>query len=375
MNKKYLIIYILLLTVFTAVSLFVVINKISADNSGAITITVNIPVCGDNEKENGEECDNNDLGGATCSSRGFLSGTLTCDPACDYDTSGCSLNPSCGDGLCNGLESCSSCPSDCGSCGGGGGGGGGGGAGVIPTVTNVIFSGRAYPKSSVTLLKDAQVAATTIAGADANFEISLSGLAGGNYVFSIYAEDSKGVRSSLLTFSVSITTGATNKISGIFLAPTIAIDKAQVKRGENIAIFGESVPNSDITISVSSDEEFFNKTKSDASGVYLYNFDTAVLENGEHSTKSKAALNNEISSFSKAVSFVVGTETILEQPKCSKADLNCDGKVNLVDFSIAAYWYKKDLSQDFKKIEAERLNADAKINLVDFSIMAFYWTG
>ena len=373
MNKKYLIIYILLLTVFTAVSLFVLVNNISADNSSAITITVNIPVCGDNEKEYGEECDNNDLGGATCSSRGFLSGILTCDPACEYDTSGCSLVPSCGDGICNGSESCSSCPSDCGQCGGGGGGGGG--AGIIPTVTNVIFSGRAYPKSSVTLLKDAQIAATTIAGTDANFQISLSGLAGGNYIFSIYAEDSKGIRSSLLTFSISVTSGATNQISGIFLAPTIAVDKAQVKRGDNIAIFGQSAPNSDITISVSSDEEFFNKTKADTSGVYLYNFDTAVLENGEHNTKSKAALNNEISSFSKAVSFAVGAETILEKPKCSKADLNCDGKVNLVDFSIAAYWYKKTLSEDFKNIERERLNTDNKIDLVDFSIMAFYWTG
>ncbi|MCK5511104.1 hypothetical protein KAI65_06235 [Candidatus Parcubacteria bacterium] len=31
--------------------------------------------------------------------------------------------PECGDGSCNGSETCSSCPADCGSCGGGGGGG------------------------------------------------------------------------------------------------------------------------------------------------------------------------------------------------------------------------------------------------------------
>jgi len=31
--------------------------------------------------------------------------------------------PTCGDGTCNGSETCSSCPADCGSCGGGGGGG------------------------------------------------------------------------------------------------------------------------------------------------------------------------------------------------------------------------------------------------------------
>jgi hypothetical protein len=62
-------------------------------------------------------------------------------------------------------------------------------------------------------------------------------------------------------------------------------------------------------------------------------------------------------------------------PKCGKADLNCDGRVNLVDFSIAAYWYKRPLNDAFKAIEKDRLNGDGKIDLIDFSIMAYYWTG
>ena len=41
---------------------------------------------------------------------------------------------SCGDGTCNGSETCSSCAADCGQCGGGGGGGGGA-AVIIPTIT------------------------------------------------------------------------------------------------------------------------------------------------------------------------------------------------------------------------------------------------
>jgi len=49
-----------------------------------------------------------------------------------------SVSTSCGDGLCEGAESCSSCAADCGSCpsgddgAAGGGGGGGGGAGAAP---------------------------------------------------------------------------------------------------------------------------------------------------------------------------------------------------------------------------------------------------
>jgi len=58
-----------------------------------------------------------------------------------------------------------------------------------------------------------------------------------------------------------------------------------------------------------------------------------------------------------------------------KADLNGDNKVNLVDFSIAAFWYKRTLSADFVTIEKSKLNGDGKVTLVDFSIMAYYWTG
>ena len=79
------------------------------------------------------------------------------------------------------------------------------------------------------------------------------------------------------------------------------------------------------------------------------------------------------------VSFKVGDKTVLfkKKPKqcLSKADLNDDCHVNLVDFSIAAYWYKRPISQAFKLIEAASLNGDGKIDLVDFSIMAFHWTG
>ncbi len=281
-----------------------------------------------------------------------------------------SVPSSCGDGSCNGSESCGNCPADCGNCPSGGGGGGGGG--YIPA-TAVTFSGKAYPKSTVTLLKDAQIGATTIAGTDANFQISISNLSGGNYIFSLYGEDNKGIRSSLLTFPISVTSGATTNVSGIFISPTIAVDKSEVKRGDDIAIFGQSVPNGEITISVNSDEEFFNKIKADASGVYLYNFDTSPLETGQHFTKSKTALNGEISSFSKVMSFVVGTKNVaatLPTKVLIKGDLNSDKQVNLIDFSITAYWYKRPsppATSDF--------NSDGKVDLVDFSIMAFYWTG
>lgn len=257
-------------------------------------------------------------------------------------------------------------------------GGGGGGGAIISPATTVNFSGRAYPRSTITLLKDAQVAATSISGSDANFQISLSGLSSGNYIFSVYTEDKDGHRSSLLSFPVSVTSGATTNVSGIFIAPSLVTDKSEVKRGDNIVIFGQSVPKSDITIVVNSAEEFYLKTLADNNGVYLQNFDTSPLEYGPHTTKSKAATSAEISSFSSVVGFTVGTKNVLavSASKCpAKGDINGDCRVNLVDFSITAYWYKRELAGAFTQTEKDKLNNDGKVNLVDFSIMAYYWTG
>jgi hypothetical protein len=254
-----------------------------------------------------------------------------------------------------------------------GGGGGGGGGGYIPPATEVIFSGKAYPKSTVTLLKDAKIIAATVAGSAANFKMSLSGISPGTYIFSLYSEDNKGNRSSLLTFPLTITSGVTINVTGIFISPTIDVDKSEVKRGENIAIFGQSVPEADIVISVSSEEEFFGRAISDKNGIYLYHFDTSVLDYGSHYTKSKALIEHEIASdFSYLTNFKVGTRTVEKRPTTTflKGDLNSDKRVNLIDFSITAYWYKRPSPP-----ATVDLNNDGKVTLVDFSIMAYYWTG
>jgi len=251
-------------------------------------------------------------------------------------------------------------------------GGGGGGGYTPPLTTQVVFTGKAYPESTVTLLKDAQIMATTISGTDANFQISLTNITAGSYIFSVYSEDDNGNRSSLLTFPLSVSSGVITNVSGIFISPTIDVDKSEVKRGEILKIFGQAIPNSDITVIINSDEEIYGKTKTDNIGAYLYNLDTLEIEMGDHLAKSRSTLEEEISSLSKAISFIVGTKTVLKEtikiPE--KGDLNDDKKVNLIDFSVLAYWYQRP--SPLAKVD---LNNDGKINLIDFSIMAYYWTG
>jgi len=255
--------------------------------------------------------------------------------------------------------------------GGGGGGGGGGGPIIIP-VTSAVFSGYAYPLNQVTLLKDGQIALQTIAGPDAKFNISLAGLSSGNYSFSLYSQDVYGNRSAAFTISIFITQGASTNISGIFIAPTGKVGKSQVQQGDNLAIFGQSVPGGEVSIVVNSSYEHLAKVQAGSDGIYLYNFDTTPLEIGDHTAKTKAAYQGGLSSFSKLASFkVMGPDEELEPENEPKAgDINNDKRVNLVDFSIMAYWYKKSEPPQ----EAD-LNGDGKVSLVDFSILAYHWTG
>ena len=119
------------------------------------------------------------------------------------------------------------------------------------------------------------MAISTIAGLDATFNTSLANLSSGNYTFNVFSEDSRGRRSDSFTFPVTVTSGATTTISGIFLSPTIDVDKTEVKKGDTLTIFGQSAPTSQISIAINSTNELFAQTKADKSGVYLYDLDTS----------------------------------------------------------------------------------------------------
>jgi hypothetical protein len=69
-------------------------------NAGAVVTMQTL--CGDGQVSQGEQCDGDALGGATCASLGFASGTLSCDQ-CHLDASKCTA---CGNGAINGKEEC-----------------------------------------------------------------------------------------------------------------------------------------------------------------------------------------------------------------------------------------------------------------------------
>ncbi len=62
------------------------------------------PACGDGKVDSGEECDGAALAGASCQTRGFDTGALSCDGQCKYVTSGCVKL--CGNGRIDPGEEC-----------------------------------------------------------------------------------------------------------------------------------------------------------------------------------------------------------------------------------------------------------------------------
>jgi hypothetical protein len=151
----------------------------------------------------------------------------------------------------------------------------------------------------------------------------------------------------------------------------------QVRLGDTITVIGASSPNASVSIIFHSPVEIIKSVIADAKGLWSYSMDTLELNYGSHTTQARSKKGTDISSFSQTLGFVVGESNIaaIAEAGCISliADLNGDCKVNLVDFSILLYWYKRPLTGDTPA--GADMNGDKKINLVDFSIMAYHWTG
>ena len=243
----------------------------------------------------------------------------------------------------------------------------GGGGAPPPAPTKVVFKGRAYPLALLTILKNGEVAATFFAESSGLFKKELTGIAGGIYNFSIWAEDAEGRKSVTLGFTVSVISGMTTTISGIFISPTIELTPTQVERGDKVNIFGQVFPESQVNIFISS-KEIVKETTASLEGEWDFELDTSPLDIAEHYAKAQALYGDgEQSSFSQALSFLVLKEGALV---CKGADLNFDGKVNIVDFSILLYFWSQRKPANI----CADINFDGIVNIIDFSIMMYYWT-
>ena len=268
-----------------------------------------------------------------------------------------------------------------GGSGGGGGGSSAGGGGGFESEDGpfesgdgrVIFNGFAQPRSEIVVLVDGQEAIRGTAQANGRYSITLDGIARGVYTFGVYGIDQNGVRSSTFSTSFTVSGARVSALSNVNVPPSLSINPDPVDPGTDVTLSGFTVPNSEVTLeheregSVASRQTF--TITSDQNGRWEQVLDTGGFTTGPHQARARV-ITEEFgqSNFSNFVRYGVGEEI----SDTLHADLNRDGRVNLVDFSILLFWWGTDGGDSDPPAD---INQDGVVNLVDFSILLFNWTG
>ncbi len=249
-------------------------------------------------------------------------------------------------------------------------GGGGGG----PAYTGSIsITGTAYPTSLVTILRDSVITGTVTADASGNFTFNQSGISAGTYSYGVYATDPNGVKSPTVGFSKTISTGITESMTGVIVAPTISQSHVSIKKGETITISGYAAPNSPLTLNYSGPANFVQNVTSSSQGYYSYALNTTSYAKGNYAVYSYYKVGAIKSPNSFTLNFTIGDSTVTPPTgTCKRSDLNCDGKVDLIDFSILLYFWDRT---DFSKNPRADIDKNGEIGLRDLSIMLYDWTG
>lgn len=277
-----------------------------------------------------------------------------------------------------------------GSSGGGGSGGGGGGSSGSDTEdqsgggfesvdapyrsgdATVIINGYASPRTTITVLVDGQIAETGRTDSTGKFTVTLEEIARGVYTFGIYATDGDGNKSTTFSTSFSVQGARTSELSNINVMPTVAVSPDPVDIGSTVTISGYTIPNANVTIENQNDKQSLSlktfTTTSNANGFWTVNVSTAGFSQGTYKARAKAKGASVETNFSDYTYYGVGQEAEVK----INADLNRDGKVNLVDFSILLYWWGSEGGASDPPAD---INRDGNVSLTDFSIMLFNWTG
>jgi len=258
---------------------------------------------------------------------------------------------------------------------GSGGGGGGSGTGTKLPQADVRIEGWAYPGATVSFLRDGVIVGTDGAGGVGEFSHLTEGLDRGSYSFSVYAVDSTGVRSATFSTTLWLRSNTLNLLGNVMLPPTLQVTENSVDPGTPIAVSGYSAPNAHITtwlrprLAEVLSGDITATTTAAGNGVWSVSVPTTGLSLGTYELVAQAAMPNGTVESDKSARKAIGIGVSVADGDCgSIGDLNCDGFVNLVDFSILVFnWNTTDSVAD--------INGDGIVSLPDFSIMLYYWTG
>jgi len=302
-------------------------------NGDGCTDTCLLEFCGDGTLQTGlgEECDDgNNINGAGC------------DSACIIETAPTSTPPTTSTGT--------------------------GYAGSKPPSGVISFKGYTSPFAFVRVYKNGSITATIQADQNGDFFVEKTGLPAGVYTWGFSAEDRAGRQSLTYEFTISVVARRKTEVDNIVLPPTISLERRETFRGRNIFAFGETHPDSAVTLV--SFPGWVAELTSNHTGYWQMSVPTIDFEIGQHTVKAQTTIDSGYQSpYSANYAFEV-----LASPangSCRGPDLDLNGQVNVFDLSLLLYdWEKTNPS-----LVCSDINVDGIVNLIDFSIMLYWWSG
>jgi hypothetical protein len=258
--------------------------------------------------------------------------------------------------------------------GGGGSSGGGGGSGGGSTTdlgdTQINITGQAYPKTTLNFILDTENVGTVRTGSDGSFEF-LTTASPGTATLGVWAEDNKGVRSITFNTTFDVTQAAVTNVNSVFLPPTLTVSNQNPDPGAVVTVEGQAVPDATVELHIGPGNKV-RTTTSGSNGRWQIDLDTNTLGIAEYTLRAKSVFGTGSlttdSAFSRSVQLFVG----VEGTPVSSADLNRDGSVDLIDFSILIFWWESNGGDSDPPAD---INGDGLVSLADFSILLFNWTG
>ncbi len=345
--------------------------------AGTASTTLSLSICGNALVDDGEQCD---APGET----GVYSTTIVgrqCSTICNF-------GPYCGDGILQTQfsEECDDgnndngdfCSAICqvepaGSGGGGSSGGGSGGSGGSTTElgdTIISVTGLAYPGRTINIILDSETVGSVRANGAGRFDFTTDA-SPGTASLGFWATDVAGTRSITLNTTFDVTQGAVTNIAGVILPPTIRVPNQNVNPGDIVTVSGQSIPSAGIEVHIDTGSTI-ERTTANAEGNWSLTLNTASLSVAPHTLRARSVTGTgqltTQSSFSSTLQLFVGVDGQVTTP----SDLNRDGRVNLIDFSILIFWWQTDGGNSNPPAD---INGNGRVSIEDFSILLFNWSG
>lgn len=339
------------------------------------TTTVTTSICGNSLVEPGEECD---VPGETGSYSTTIAGRQ-CTPACQF-------GPYCGDGILQPQfgEECDDgnnddadfCSSICkiepaGSGGGGSSGGGSSSGGSNEPIgdTQISVRGIGVPRATVNILLDTENVGSVQTNSSGQFEFTTESTPG-TVSMGFWYTDPSSIRSITYNTVFDVTQGAITNVNGVVLPPTIELSDAEIDPGQPLELSGYAAPGTTLELHIGS--SITETTEVGSDGSWAVTYDTSNLAPREYTirarTRARQSTIQSESGYSSSIQLFLGVEGRASTP----SDLNRDGSVNLIDFSILIFWWQTNGGNSNPPAD---INGNGNVGLEDFSILLFNWSG